>query len=204
MTLFDNMLGGLHERYAVVALSILAIFIALAVVAWRCSRRETACRPQPRTGKHMVEQRAWDFCPVCGRPKPTDGAATPPKPQGLPTRDAITYQVSTVVNDNPSPYDLLRRGWTRAAAVDAQGRIVTPCWPTAVAWSIWGAVNRAYEPGGEVWKAAHRHLTDIIAEREGGCTVSAQRWNRAAGRSHSEILSVADEVQRRLAFEPRP
>jgi len=204
MTLFDNLLGGLQERHAVVALSVLAAFIALAAVAWGCSRRAAACRPPLRAGRHMVEQRAWDYCPVCGRPRPVHDSAASPKPQGRPSPDAITSHVPAVVNDNPSPSDLLRRGWTRAAAIDVDGRIVTPCDPSAVAWSIWGALNRAYEPGGDAWKASVRHLADIILESEGGRTVSVQHWNRAANRTHREILSVADEVQRRLAFEPRP
>ncbi len=197
MTLLDNLLGGLQERNIVVALSILAAFMALAMVAWLLTRRAATCRPL------AVEHRAWTYCPVCGRPRPTDSSVTPPKPQGRPIRDAVITQVPALVNDNPSPSDLLRQGWTRAAALDKDGRIVTPCNPSAVAWSIWGAVNLAYEPGGDVWKASVRHLADIITEIEGGRAVSVQQWNRAVNRTHREILSVADEVQRRLGFEFR-
>ena len=195
MTLFDTVSNGLREQHAVVALALLAGLTTLAAVAWWRTRRAAARRP------HAVERRAWRFCGRCGWPR-FDNGSTPPATR--PIRDAITVACTSTPDTRLLPSDLLRQGWTRAAAVDAQGRIVTPCWPTAVAWSIWGSINRVYEPGGEVWKAAHRFLADIIAEREGGCTVSAQRWNRAANRTHSEILMVSDEVQRRLAFEPRP
>ena len=119
-------------------------------------------------------------------------------------RDAITVAGDSTTDTRLQPSTLLLRGWTRAAAVDAEGRIVTPGDPSAMAWSIWGALNRAYQPGGDAWRAAWRHLADIIAEREGGCAVSAQLWNRAAGRTHGEILSVSDEIQRRLRLELRP
>ncbi len=196
--LFDDMFGGLSGRHAIVALSLLAVLTIMATVAWWLTRRAAACRP------HTQEHRTWTFCPQCGWPRPTEGSASSPKPQGRPTRDAVMSQVPAVVSDNPSPSDLLRQGWARAAALDKDGRIVLPCDPSAVAWSIWGAMNLAYEPGGDVWKASVRHLADIITESEGGRTVSVQHWNRAANRTHSEILSVADEVQRRLGFEPRP
>ena len=195
MTLLDTVSDGLRERHAIVVVSSLAGFMTLAVVAWWRTRRAAVRRP------HGVERRAWRFCGRCGWPRTANGS---PPPATRPISDAITVAGTSTPDTRLLPSDLLRRGWTRAAAVDAQGRIVTPCWPTAVAWSIWGAINRAYEPGGEAWLAAHRHLADIIAEREGGGTVSAQRWNRAAGRSHSEILMVSDEVQRRLSFVPRP
>lgn len=194
MTLFDNMIGGQPEQYAVVALSSLAALTTMAAVAWR-SRRAAACRP------HAVARREWRFCGQCGWPRTANGS---PPPATRPIRDAITVAGTATPDTGLLPSDLLRQGWTRAAAVDAQGRIVTPCWPTAVAWSIWGALNRAYEPGGEAWQAAHRHLTDIIAEREGGCTVSAQHWNRSGGRSHSEILAVASEIEMRLGQMSHP
>ncbi len=195
MTLFDNMLDGLPERHALVALSMLAALIVLAAVAWWCSRRAAA------GGPHTVERLAWRFCGRCGWPRP-DSRSTPLATR--PIRDAITVAGTSTADTRLLPSTLLRRGWTRAAAVDAEGRIVTPCDPTAVAWSIWGALNRAFQPGSGAWQAAFRHLADIIAEHEGGCTVSPQLWNRSAGRTHSEILSVSDEIQRRLGLEPRP
>jgi hypothetical protein len=195
MTLLETVSDGLRERHGVVVVSLLAGVMTLAAVAWWRTRCAASRRP------HVVDRREWRFCGRCGWPRPDNGS---PPLATRPIRDAITVAGTATPDTRTLPSVLLRQGWTRAAAVDAQGRIVTPCWPTAVAWSIWGAINKAYEPGGEVWKAAHRHLTEIIAERGGGCTVSAQRWNRAAGRSHSEILMVSDEVQRRLASEPRP
>ncbi len=194
MTLLETVSDGLRGR-CVVVLSILAASTALAAVAWWCSRRAAACRP------HAVERRAWRFCGRCGWPRPDNGS---PPPATRPICDAISVAVSSTPDARVLPSDLLRLGWTRAAAVDVDGRIVTPCNPSAVAWSIWGAMNRAYEPGGDVWKASVRHLADIITESEGGRTVSVQHWNRAANRTHREILSVTDEVQRRLGFEPRP
>ncbi len=197
MMAFDGIFEGLSTRHTVVALSLLALFTTLAVVVW-LSRRAAACRP------HAVERRAWTFCPKCGWPRPTGDSASSPVPPARPVRDAFVTKRATALEVNPLPSELLRRGWTRAAAVDAEGRIVTPCQPAAVAWSIWGALNRAYQPGSDAWQAAFRHLADIIAERAGGCSVSPQLWNRAAGRTHSEILSVSDEIQRRMGLGPRP
>lgn len=202
MTLFDSMLGGQPERHAVVALSMLAAFIALAAVAWWRYRRAAARRPLLRAGGRMVEQRAWSYCPVCGRPRPTDASAPSPKPPARPVRDAITAERATATEAGPLPSDLLRRGWTRHAALDAEGRIVTPCDPSATAFSIWGAGNRAFDPGGETWREWIRHLTDILAERHGG--MSAQRWNRDAGRTHAQVVAVAEEIERRMGLGPRP
>ncbi len=198
MMAFDGIFGGLSAQQTIAIASLLALFTALAAVAWWLSRRTVVCRP------HAVERRAWSYCPKCGWPRPTNGSASSPDPPARPVRDAITAEHPTDAAAVPLPSVLLRRGWTRHAALDAEGRIVTPCDPTAVAWSIWGALNRAFQPGSGAWQAAFRHLADIIAEHEGGCTVSPQIWNRAAGRTHSEILSVSDEIQRRLWLELRP
>ena len=202
MTLF-GMLGDLPSQYIVIGLSVFAAATTLAAVAGWCIRRAAPGRPRPRAGRQMVEQRARDFCPVCGRPRLADGSVSSPDAAIRPIRDAITVACASTTDARLLPSDLLRRGWTRAAAIDAEGRIVTPCYPTAVAWSIWGALNRAYEPGSDAWKAAFRHMADIIAEREGGCTVSPQVWNRSAARTHGEILAVSDEIQRRSGLEPR-
>ncbi len=204
MTLFDSLFGGLTALQTVVAFSSLTVLAILAAVAWWSIRRAAACRPVPRAGRRKVEQRAWDFCPVCGRPRSADGSVSSPDPAIRPIRDAITVAGTSTTDTRLPPSTLLRRGWTREAAIDAEGRIVTPCDSSAVAWSLWGALNRAYEPGGDAWKAAFRHMAAIIAERGGGCTVSPQVWNRAAGRTHSEILAVSDEIQRRLWLELRP
>ena len=193
MTLFDNMLDGLPERHALVALSMLAALIALAAVAWWCSRRAAACRP------HTVERRAWRFCGRCGWPRP-DSGSTPLATR--PIRDAITVAGTSTADTLLLPSTLLRRGWTRAAAVDAEGRIVTPCDPQAVVFSLWGAGNRAFDPGGETWRAWIRHLTDILAERHGG--MSVQRWNREACRTHSEVVAVSMDIERRMKLEPCP
>ncbi len=195
MTLFDNMLGDLPSPCVVIGLPALAALTTLAAVAWWYSRRAAACRP------HTVERQAWRFCGRCGWPRP-DSGSTPLATR--PIRDAITVAGTSTADTRLLPSSLLRRGWTRAAAIDAEGRIVMPCDSSAVAWSIWGALNTAYQPGSDAWRAAFRLLAEIIAEREGGCTVSPQLWNRSAGRTHSEILSVSDEIQRRLGLGPRP
>ena len=200
MTLFDNMLGDPAERHVVVML-MLALFTTLAAVAWWCVRRAAACRPLPRAGRQMVEQRAWDFCPVCGRRRPSQGSASSPYPAIRPIRDAITVAGTSTPDTRMLPSALLRKGWTRQAALDAEGRIVTPCFSSARAFSIWGAGNRAFDPGGETWREWIRYLTDILVEKYGD--VSMQQWNRDADRTHAEVVSVAEEIERRMGLGTR-
>jgi len=82
--------------------------------------------------------------------------------------------------------------------MDAEGRIVTPCHSSALAYSIWGAADAAFEPDSEPWREWFRHLTDILAERYSG--VSVQRWNRDVGRTHSEVVAVAEEIELRMGL----
>lgn len=192
MILCDNMFGDLPRLYIAIALLAVAALTTLAAVAWWRVRRAAACRP------HIEEHRAWTYCPKCGWTRPADGAASPPDPAMRPIRDAITVAGSSMTDSRLLPSDLLRRGWTRAAAVDADGRIVTPCYSSATAYSIWGAGNRAFDPDGKTWREWIRHLTDILAERYGG--MIACRWNREAGRTHSEVLAVAVEIELRMGL----
>ncbi len=194
MTLFDTLLGNPAERYAVVALSILAASTALAAVAWLNTRRATACRP------HAVEQRAWTYCPKCGWSRPSDAIGPSPDAPARPIRDAITEECTTASEAVPLPSVLLRAGWTRHAALDAEGRIVTPCFSSATAYSIWGAGYRAFHPGGETWGEWCRHLADILAEQHGG--MSVLRWNQHAARTHAEVVAVAEEIERRMGLGP--
>ncbi len=196
MTLFDTMLGNPAERHAVVALSLLTLFTTLAAVAWLRIRRAAACRP------HTVERRVWTYCPRCGWPRPGDGSGPPPDSLARPVRGAIMVEQARTTVANPLPSALLRRGWTRHAALDAEGRIVTPCYSSATAFSIWGAGNRAFNPGGETWREWVAHLTDVLTERYGG--MSVQRWNRDADRTHAEVVAVAEEIERRMGLGPRP
>ncbi len=196
MTPFDNMLGNPASRHAVVALSLLAASPTLAAVAWWSLRRAAACRP------HMMEHRAWTYCPKCGWSRPADATGPPPDAALHPIRDALAEQHVTTSEAVPLPSALLRRGWTRHAALDAEGRIVTPCDSSATAFSLWGAGNRAFDPGGESWREWIRHLTNVLAERHGG--ISAQRWNRDAGRTHGEVVALAVEIERRMGLRSRP
>ena len=130
MTLFDNMLDGLPERHALVALSMLAALIALAAVAWWLSRRTVVCRP------HAVERRAWSYCPKCGHARPEAGD-------------------TSRAPDSPLPSDLLHFGWTRSPALDREGRVVLPSDERAViaAWSLCGAGSKALVAGSPRWAA---------------------------------------------------
>ncbi len=195
MALFDNMIGGLPERHVVVAISSLVVLTTLATVAWLSLRRAAACRP------HTIERRAWTYCPKCGWSRPADATGPSLDAPTRPIRDAITNEHATASVAVPLPSVLLRKGWTRQAALDAEGRIVTPCDSSATAFSIWGAGNRAFDPGGETWREWIRHLTDILAERYGG--MSVQPWNREAYRTHSEVVAVSMDIERRMGLCPR-
>jgi len=201
MTPFESIFGNPAVRHAVVALSVVVLFTTLAAVAWLRLRCAVACRPLPRAGRHKVEQRAWDFCPICGRPRPANATEPSSDPTTAPIGDAITQAGTSTPHTHLLPSALLRMGWTRQAALDAEGRIVTPCYSSATAYSIWGAGNRAFDPDGETSREWIKHLTDILAERHGG--MSMQRWNRDAGRTHAEVVSVAEEVERRMGLGPR-
>lgn len=124
------------------------------------------------------ESRMWVFCQRCGWPRPESDSRPPPK---------------TLL-----PSALLLRGWTRHPALDADGRIVLPCSPGAVAWSLYGAGDKALELGSRRWLAWFGHVRDILAERHGG--VSVQVFNRNAARSKSEVVAVALEAERRAGL----
>ncbi len=174
MALFDNMTGGLPERHAIVAISSLAVLAVLAAVAcWRF-RRAAACRP------HAMERRSWTYCPKCGHPRPE-------------ADDATRLPVS------PLPSDLLRRGWTRSPALDRDGRVVFPSDERAdvVAWSLWGAGN-ALEAGSPRWSAWIGAVTDILAERHGGTSVTA--FNRHPSTSRLQVIEVAREAEMRAGL----
>jgi len=192
MMAFDDMFGGLPTWQTAAAFSSVAVLTTWAAVAWWSIRRAAACRP------HAVEHRAWTYCPRCGWPRPADGSLPLPDPETRPIRDAIMVAGASTTDMRLLPSTLLRRGWTRAAALDAEGRIVTPCHSSAIAYSIWGAADCAFDPDGEPWREWFRNLTDILDERHGGMTM--QRWNREARRTHSEVLAVAVEIERRMGL----
>ncbi|MFQ5463974.1 MAG: hypothetical protein ACE5E5_15285 [Phycisphaerae bacterium] len=192
MILFNNTFGNLPRLCIVIGLAAVTALTMRAAVAWWSVRRATACRP------HIEEHRAWTYCPKCGWSRPADESGSSSDTPTRPIRDAITVAHTLTANTRLLPSDLLRRGWTRAAAIDAEGRIVTPCDSTATAYSIWGAGNRAFDPDGKVWREWNRHLTEILAERYGG--TNACRWNREAGRTHSEVLALAVEIELRMGL----
>ena len=120
------------------------------------------------------ETRPWVYCPTCGRRRET---ASRPVPETL------------------LPSALLRRGWTRLVAQDAEGRVTLPCSDDAVAWSLLGAGNRALNAGSKRWVAWLGHVRDILTERFGG--VGIQRFDRNPLRSRAEVIAVALEAERR-------
>jgi len=196
MTPFDNMLINPAVRDAAAAFSMLAVVTTLAAVAWLSIRRAAARRP------HAVENRAWTYCPRCGWRRPAAARGSSPDAPARPIRDANTEERATASEAVPLPSTLLRRGWTRSAALDREGRIVLPCDPQAVAWSLWGAADAALKPGGKAWREWFRLLTEILDERNGGKTM--QHWNREPRRTHSEIVAVAEEIERRMGLGSHP
>ena len=177
MMAFDGMFGGLPTWHTTAALSSIAVLTTLAAVAWRCIRRAAACRPQ------TLEHRMWTFCPKCGWPRPEagDGLQAP---------------------DSPLPSDLLRRGWTRSPALDRDGRVVFPSDERAVivAWSLWGAGN-VLTAGSPRWSAWISAVTEILAERHDGLSVTA--FNRHPGTSRSRVIEVAREAEIRAELSMR-
>ena len=123
------------------------------------------------------ETRPWLYCPVCGRRRETDGS---PAPKAL------------------LPSALLRRGWTRLIAQDAEGRVTLPCSEDAVKWSLLGAGNRGLDAGSKRWVAWLDHVRDILTERHGG--VGIQRFDRNPLRTKAEVVAVAVEAERRLGI----
>ncbi len=102
------------------------------------------------------------------------------------------------------PSTLLRRGWCREATLDADGRIVLPGDPAAVAWSLWGAMNRSFEAGSSEWQELFVHLDRALRTRYGdtigGRPMTVQRWNRDPSRTKAEVVAVATEVERLMGL----
>jgi len=174
MTLFDDMIGGLPGRHAIVALSLLAVLTIMAAVAWWRMRGAAACRPQ------TVERRAWTYCPQCGWPRP--GACEESR-----------------APDSPLPSDLLRQGWTRSPALDRDGRVVFPSDERAdiVAWSLWGAAN-VLDAGSPRWRGWIDAVAEILAERHDGLSVTA--FNRHPATSRSQVIEVARDAEMRAGL----
>lgn len=166
---------------------LLAALLAVAAAVWRSEWR--ACR---RCG--AADHRAWRFCPNCGLPR-GDGHETVATLAGTKTVTAPLLAGGLVPI---LPSDLLRRGWCREEALSDSGYEVSPTSPAAVAWSISGACDRAFEPHTRPWRAWRKGLEDILRERYGG--VSARLWNRHPARRRATVLAIAEEVERRAGL----
>lgn len=177
---------GLWRQLSILA-PLLAALLAVATAVWRLARR--ACQ---RCG--AVDHRAWRFCPKCGWPRGGGGGsgAAPPGTK-LATVPLLTSGLMLV-----RPSELLRRGWCREEAVSDSGYEVSPTSPAAVAWSVTGACDRAFEPHSAPWRAWRQGLETILRERYGG--VSPHTWNRHPARRRATVLAVAEEVERRAGL----
>lgn len=91
--------------------ALLAALCVLALIARPLMRRRSIAP------LNDSEERAWSYCPRCGWPRGGEGHMD---------RTTDTYRL---------PSALLRRGWCREPAVDADGRVVLPNHPSAVAFT---------------------------------------------------------------------
>jgi hypothetical protein len=181
------MMDGACGRIDVLVL-LLAAVRAVAAFVRRLAR--PACG---RCG--VTDRRAWRFCPRCGSPR-GDGhgiAAAPAKTRAMTTPLATNEPIPAL------PSELLRRGWRRGEeALSDSGYEVAPTSPAAVAWSVTGACDRAFEPHSAPWRAWRQELETILRERYGG--VSARTWNRHPSRRRATVLAVAEEIERRIGI----
>ena len=167
------------NRFELVA-SLFATLLAVAFVAHRLFRG------RDRAPESELEVRACSYCPRCGL--------------ALGGQDDVDQTIET----RCLPSALLRRGWCREPALDADGRIVLPGDPAAVAWSLWGAANRAFDPGSLQWQKWIEHLDNVLRARFGdtidGRPMTVQRWNKAASRTSMCVIKIAMEVERLMGL----
>jgi hypothetical protein len=176
----DHLLPDLWTDHGTLVVSLLAVSFIVAVAARRLMRRcNTASRDD-------IEVRAWSYCPKCGTAR---------------GREVDTSQTGET---GRLPSALLRRGWCREPALDADGRIVLPNDPAAVAWSLWGAVNRSFEAGSLEWQELFAHLDRALRTRYGdtigGRPMTVQRWNRDPSRTKTEVVGVMLDVERLMGL----
>lgn len=174
--------AGLQELcdYRVLMTALIAALSVMALLARRMIRRRYTAR------RSEMEVRAWSYCPKCGWPRGR--------------QDAMDQSGDT----RCLPSELLRRGWCREPALDADGRVVFPNDPTAVAWSIWGAMSRAFDSGSFLWKTSTEHLHRVLQIRYGGTVgdrpITTLRWNRSHSTTKGEVVGVAMEVERMMGL----
>lgn len=173
--------------------ALLCLPVALLAVAAVVRRSLRACR---NCGAVDCHRRAWVFCPRCGSPRGETYKDRAPPP------GTKTATIPLVTTDEPIPVlpsDLLRRGWRRdEAALDDCGHEVAPNDEHAVAWSLLGACDSAWEPHSARWRAWRKALDEIMAERYGG--VSPRVWARHPARRHQIVVELAQEIERRLGI----
>ena len=176
----DRLLPGLWTHHRALVASLLAVSLIVAVAARRLMRRCNAA------SRNDIEVRPWSYCPRCGLPR-----------GGQDDMDQTT-------ETRCLPSALLRRGWCREPALDADGRIVLPGDPAAVAWSLWGAMNRSFDPGSSEWRMCFEHLDCVLRTHHGdtiGCSrMTVQRWNREPSRTKAEVVGAAMEVERLMGL----
>ncbi|MGB2985373.1 MAG: hypothetical protein WBE26_05770 [Phycisphaerae bacterium] len=130
-------------------------------------------------------------------------------PFALPTRDDARAadpaqdEATTCCGPEPPkpvlPSDLLRLGWSRIIAEDANGDLIPSNHSRARAWSVFGAGFGAFGEGTVRSQAYYRRLTEILRERYGGPTFAA--WNSDPRRNLCEVIGVALEAERRMSAE---
>ena len=161
------------------AVILIATFFVIACLARRWSSRRN------KAPENEIEMRAWSYCPKCGWPRGR--------------HEAVEQTVNTYL-----PSALLSRGWCREPALDAEGRIVLPGDCAAVAWSLWGAGNHAFDPGSFRWKMWIEHLDTVLRTRFGdtieGRPMTVQRWNKAASRTSKSVVKIAMEVEHSMGL----
>ncbi len=179
--------AGLQELcdYRVLITSLIATISVMALLARRMIRRPNTAR------RSEMEVRAWSYCPKCGWKRGR--------------QDDMDQSGDT----RCLPSELLRRGWCRESALDADGLVVSPNDPTAVAWSIWGAMSRAFDSESVLWETSTEHLHWVLQLRYGGTVgskpITTLRWNRATSRTKPEVVGVAMEVERLMGLTaPNP
>jgi hypothetical protein len=174
-------------------LDVLMLLVAALLVVAAATRRRALCVCR-RCGTVDQGKRKWRFCARCGSPRSgSDGpVAAPPK--------TITATVPPLTGEQIPilPSELLRRAWCREPALDDAGCEVSPTSATAVAWSIWGACDRAFEPHSRLWRAWRQELENILRSQYGG--VSAHVWNRHPSRRRETVLAVAASIEQRIGI----
>jgi hypothetical protein len=112
----------------------------------------------------------------------------PATPKAIPAQSTVPVVQGLV--------SLLHRGWCRDhEAVNANGVPVRFDDLSAVAWSLGGAVAATAEYGTDSWWSKVKAVKEVLRERYG--TSNVIEWNKASQRTASEVVEVAQEVERR-------